>query len=94
MAPRGSAKRRPRAHDRLLVENDWPNFARLLALAGARGRAQPSRRASLIARHPLTPDEAKRNATAGTLPPLPAAQYEAVLALNRTKEFFVRAPDD
>jgi aryl-alcohol dehydrogenase-like predicted oxidoreductase len=38
----------------------------------------------------LTPEEAARNAAAGDLPPLPAAQYEAVLALNRAHEFFVR----
>jgi aryl-alcohol dehydrogenase-like predicted oxidoreductase len=38
----------------------------------------------------LTPAEAERNAAAGDLPPLPPAQYEAVLALNRAHEFFVR----
>lgn len=38
----------------------------------------------------LTPAEAERNAAAGDLPPLPPAQYEAVLELNRAHEFFVR----
>ncbi len=38
----------------------------------------------------LTPEEADRNAAAADLPPLPAERYEAVLALNRTQEFFVR----
>ena len=38
----------------------------------------------------LTPEEAAFNAAAGELPLLPARQYEAVLALNRTHEFFVR----
>lgn len=37
----------------------------------------------------LTPEEADRNAAAGDLPPLPAGQYEAVLALNRAHAFFV-----
>ena len=37
----------------------------------------------------LTPEEADRNAAAGDLAPLPPAQYEAVLALNRAHEFFV-----
>jgi aryl-alcohol dehydrogenase-like predicted oxidoreductase len=38
----------------------------------------------------LTPEEAERNAAAGDLPPLPAEQYAAVLALNRAQDFFVR----
>jgi aryl-alcohol dehydrogenase-like predicted oxidoreductase len=38
----------------------------------------------------LTPAEAEFNAAVGDLAPLPTEQYEAVLALNRTHEFFVR----
>ncbi len=38
----------------------------------------------------LTPDEAEFNAAAGDLMPLPAHQYESVLALNRAHAFFAR----
>ncbi len=38
----------------------------------------------------LTPEEADHNADAGDLPPLPAEQYGAVLALNHAHEFFAR----
>ncbi len=41
----------------------------------------------------LTPEEAERNAAVGDLPPLPAHQYEAVLALNRTHAFFIRGAE-
>jgi aryl-alcohol dehydrogenase-like predicted oxidoreductase len=38
----------------------------------------------------LTPKEAAFDADAGALPPLPDPQYKAVLALNRSHEFFLR----
>jgi aryl-alcohol dehydrogenase-like predicted oxidoreductase len=39
----------------------------------------------------LTPDEAAFNAAAGDLPPLEKRQFEAVLALNREHQFFLRS---
>ena len=37
----------------------------------------------------LRPEEAEANAMAGTLGPLPSAAVEAVLAVNRRRDFFV-----